>query len=104
MSPATPPTPDDEALHGASGPGRLLRSARESAGISVRDVSSQLRLDERTVTALETDDFTHLPAPTFVRGYLRGYARLLGVPVGPVMEAYDREGFGPPSLVAAIVD
>ena len=42
------------------------------------------------------------PAPTFVRGYLRGYARLLGVPVGPVLEAYDREGFRPPDLVADI--
>ena len=77
----------------ASGPGQLLKSTRESAGISIRDVSAQLRLDERTVAALEADDFSHLPAPTFVRGYLRGYARLLGVPVGPVMEAYDREGF-----------
>ena len=56
------------------------------------------------MAALEADDFSHLPAPTFVRGYLRGYARLLVVPVGPVMEAYDREGFAPPGLVADISD
>jgi len=87
-----------------TGPGHLLRSAREAAGMSVRDVSAQLRLDERTIAALESDDFSGLPAPTFVRGYLRGYARLLGVPVGPVMEAYDREGFTPPDLVADIAE
>ena len=84
------------------GPGRLLRNARESAGVSLRDISAQLHLDERTVDSLERDDFATLPAPTFVRGYLRGYARLLSVPVGPVLEAYDREGFRPPDLVADI--
>lgn len=88
--------------HVPPGPGGLLRSARESAGISLRDISAQLHLDERTVDSLERDDFEHLPAPTFVRGYLRGYARLLSVPAGPVMEAYDREGFRPPDLVADI--
>jgi cytoskeleton protein RodZ len=72
--------------------------------MSVRDVSVQMHLDERTLVALESDDFQTLPAPTFIRGYLRGYARLLGVPVGPVMEAYDREGFKPPELVADIAE
>jgi cytoskeleton protein RodZ len=80
----------------------LLRSAREKSGLTLRDVSAQLHLDERTLASLEADDFRALPAPAFVRGYLRGYARLLGVPVGPVMEAYDREGFTPPDLVADI--
>jgi cytoskeleton protein RodZ len=104
LNTATPTAHGEEAQRVASGPGQLLKSTRESAGISIRDVSAQLRLDERTVAALEADDFGHLPAPTFVRGYLRGYARLLGVPVGPVMEAYDREGFAPPGLVADISD
>ena len=85
-----------------TGPGGLLRAAREKDGISLRDIAAQLHLDERTIDSLEGDDFQNLPAPTFVRGYLRGYARLLGVPVGPVMEAFDREGFRPPDLVADI--
>ena len=92
----------NEGEHSLPGPGGLLRAARESAGVSLRDISAQLHLDERTIDALESDDFRNLPAPTFVRGYLRGYARLLSVPVGPVMEAYDREGFRPPDLVADI--
>lgn len=92
----------EEDSYTLPGPGRLLRAARESAGVSLRDISAQLHLDERTVDSLECDDFDNLPAPTFVRGYLRGYARLLSVPVGPVLEAYDREGFRPPDLVADI--
>jgi cytoskeleton protein RodZ len=95
---------DDAASSSAAGPGRLLHAARESAGIALRDVAAQMHLDERTMAALESDAFGELPAPTFVRGYLRGYARLLGVPVGPVMEAYDREGFAPPDLVADIAE
>ncbi|MFT5172409.1 MAG: cytoskeleton protein RodZ [Gammaproteobacteria bacterium] len=87
-----------------TGPGGLLRAARENDGISLRDIAAQLHLDERTIDSLEDDDFQNLPAPTFVRGYLRGYARLLGVPVGPVMEAFDREGFRPPDLVADIAE
>lgn len=101
---ATPPAARGDDTLGAPGPGRLLRGARESAGISLRDVSAQMHLDERTMHALENDAFGELPAPTFVRGYLRGYARLLGVPVGPVMEAYEREGFTPPDLVADIAE
>ena len=85
-----------------TGPGQLLRRARESRGIALHDIAAQLHLDVRTVQALERDAFDVLPAPTFVRGYLRGYARLLNVPSAPVMEAYDREGFRPPDLVADI--
>ena len=105
MTAAPPPAVHSDEVGGASpGPGRLLRAARESAGIGLRDVAAQMHLDDRTMTALENDAFSELPAPTFVRGYLRGYARLLSVPVGPVMEAYDREGFTPPELVADIAE
>lgn len=86
------------------GPGLLLRKARENAGVSLHDVAAQLHLDARTIASLERDAFDELPAPTFVRGYLRGYARLLNLPVGPIMEAYDREGFHPPDLVADIAE
>ena len=96
----TPDETDTQARN--DGPGRLLRNAREKAGMTLRDVSAQLHLDEHTLASLEADDFATLPAPAFVRGYLRGYARMLGVPVGPVMEAYDRENFAPPDLVADI--
>ena len=88
----------------APGPGVLLRDARESAGLSQREVASKLHLDLKVVIALEEDDFSVLPTATFVRGYLRSYTQLLGVPTGPVLEALDNERLSPPALIADIAE
>lgn len=61
-------------------PGQYLRKAREARGLSIQDIASNLRLSARVITALEADDYSQLPAATFVTGYLRAYARLLDVP------------------------
>ena len=87
----------NEPLQG-DGPGAYLRKAREEAGISIEKVASSLLLHSATVRALEADAYERLPAPTFVRGYFRGYARVLGLPSKPVLEMYDRQGFEPPPL------
>jgi len=84
------------------GPGEQLRRARERAGHSLEDISARLHLDKRTLESLESDDFENLPAPTFVRGYLRSYARLLQLAPEPVVHAFDRRGFSPPALIADI--
>ena len=84
------------------GPGEQLRAAREAAGMSVHEISTHMRLDSRVVLALEADDYEQLPAPTFIRGYLRGYARLLDLPPEPVLQAFEQRDFAPPSLVADI--
>ena len=86
-----------EPLQG-DGPGAYLRKAREEADMSVDKVASALLLHTATVEALEADAYERLPAPTFVRGYFRGYARVLGLPSKPVLEMYDRQGFEPPPL------
>ncbi|MDX1528699.1 MAG: DUF4115 domain-containing protein [Gammaproteobacteria bacterium] len=85
-----------------TGPGAQLREARHRANLSLEEVATQLRLDRRTVRALEENEFQHLPAPTFIRGYIRSYARLLGLPPGPILEAYDYQGFTPPAIMADI--
>lgn len=61
-------------------PGKRLRAARESNGLTREQVAAQLRLNVRLITALEEDDYDALPAQTFTSGYLRSYARLLGMP------------------------
>jgi cytoskeleton protein RodZ len=58
-------------------PGAVLRHARERAGWSIDMVSQQLKLAPRQVQALEEDDFAQLPGRTFVRGFMRNYARLM---------------------------
>ena len=84
------------------GPGEQLRSAREAAGTSVHEISTHMHLDSRVILALEADDYDQLPAPTFVRGYLRGYARLLDLDPEPIIRAFEQRELAPPSLVADI--
>lgn len=59
--------------------GRRLRQTREQLGLSVDDIASELRLSGFQIRALENDDWDHLPGTTYARGYLRSYARLLGL-------------------------
>lgn len=68
--------------------GGLLAAAREKAGMSIEAAASQLRLSVRQVQALEADDASALPAPTFVRGFIRNYAKLLALDVDALLEVY----------------
>ena len=95
-----PPEPIDP--FDMRGPGARLREAREAANISIDRIAMSLLLDPKIVEALEEDAFDRLPAPTFVRGYLRGYARVLGVPAAPILDMYDSHGFKPPPLGSEI--
>lgn len=59
--------------------GQTLRAAREAKGMSLDDAAMRLRLMHRQVEAMEADDFESLGQPVFARGFVRNYARLLGV-------------------------
>lgn len=62
---------------GTRGPGQTLHEERERRGLTINQVATELRLAQRQIEALEADDYSTLPPAPFVRGYLRGYARLL---------------------------
>ena len=78
--------------------GAILRNAREAAGYSIVDVAERLRLSRHHIENLEAERFELFPVSVFLRGYLTSYARLLGIDAEPLLEAYDRRGFGPPQL------
>lgn len=59
--------------------GQILRDAREAQGITLDAAAARLRLMHRQVEAMETDDFESLGQPVFARGFVRNYARLLGL-------------------------
>jgi cytoskeleton protein RodZ len=59
--------------------GQILRDAREAQGIALDDVAVRLRLMHRQIEAMETDDFDSLGQSVFARGFVRNYARLLGL-------------------------
>ncbi len=76
--------------------GRMLRLAREARGESLADAAYALKLTQSQVDAMERERFDLLPGPAFVRGFLRNYARHLGVDIEPQMA-----GGGVPSTASA---
>jgi cytoskeleton protein RodZ len=69
--------------------GRLVK-AREAQGLTLAVVANKLRLSAATLQALESDRYEDLPEPIFVRGYLRAYARLLGMDTEAFVAEYNR--------------
>ncbi len=59
--------------------GALLTNARTAMALSQADVAEQINLPKNIIQAIETDDYENLPEPTYIRGYLRNYARIVGV-------------------------
>jgi cytoskeleton protein RodZ len=69
--------------------GMRFQSAREAMGLDRKDVAAQLRLHEKVITMIESGEFkTDLPL-TFIRGYIRNYAKLLAIPENEVKEGLD---------------
>lgn len=71
-------------------PGQRLQAERVRQGLSEEEVSGTLKLSRSYLRALEADDYERLPEATFIKGYMRNYARLLGLPSEEVAEAFER--------------
>ncbi|HCD13711.1 MULTISPECIES: RodZ domain-containing protein [Shewanella] len=59
--------------------GSLLKSAREQKGITIEDAATRLHLRPCIVADIEADCFSNIDSSTYVRGYVKNYARILGV-------------------------
>ena len=70
--------------------GDALLQARESMGLSVGDVSSLLHISDEYVLALENNQFEVMHAPTYVKGYIRNYAKLVSVDGDELVQRYSR--------------
>lgn len=60
-------------------PGAILKAAREKAGLAAGDLARQLNLSEAKLLSLEEDQYDKLASDVFAQGYLRRYAKLLGL-------------------------
>lgn len=72
--------------HGYSG--ELIQKVRLARGISLEQVAESTRISVKYLEAIEADDYAHLPATTFVRGYLKEIARMLGLDAESLMGGY----------------
>lgn len=68
--------------------GDRLAQRREAKGLGVREVAEILRLSVDYVRALEAGSYERLPCSTFVKGYLKSYAKLLELDEGKVLEQF----------------
>jgi len=73
-----------------SSAGVMLRKAREARGLSRIQIAQRLNITERYIAHIDGDSFESLPSATFVRGYLRNYALVVGLVVNDVLAAYQR--------------
>lgn len=71
-------------------PGETLRAARESKNWSLASVAKQLNLSERSLSQIEAGDFSQMPGHTFARGYVRAYAKLLGLDQNRLVQQFDQ--------------
>lgn len=71
-------------------PGETLRQARESNGWALADVALKLNLTATSLSNLEAGAFDKLPGHTFARGYIRTYAKLLGMDQAVLVQAFDQ--------------
>ena len=71
--------------------GAMLHAERRRQNFSIGDVSRQLKLVVRQVEALERDDYKMFGGPVFVHGFLRNYAKLLGLDAANLIVAADRK-------------
>lgn len=70
-----------------AGIGDTLRSTREHRGLSIEQVAQDTRISARFLEALEAEHFEELPAPVYVRGFLRSYANYLKIDPQPLLDS-----------------
>jgi cytoskeleton protein RodZ len=71
-------------------PGELLKEARKKKRLRYRKLSSELGIPEKYLEALEENNFSIMAGPTYVRGYLRAYAKKLDLDPELVITAFER--------------
>ena len=71
-------------------PGESLRQTRETKGLSIAEVATQLNLTPQRLAQIEAGAFDKLPGTTFARGYIRAYAKLLDMDQNRLVMAFDQ--------------
>lgn len=73
-------------------PGATLAAARVAQGLSIEDISRQLKLSVAQIKSIEADDHSKLPSPVFVRGFIRSYARIVKLDAAQLLPPKNNEG------------
>lgn len=71
-------------------PGAQLKVAREALGMSTREAADRLNWMPDYVAVIESDNYEKLRNPAFARGYIKAYARLVGLDENVQLAAFDQ--------------
>lgn len=71
-------------------PGAMLAAIRLQKNYSTEYVANKLHLRLQIIECLEADEYHLLPEPVFIKGYFRAYAKLLGIPAEPLVDAFSK--------------
>ena len=71
------------------GPGKNLQKAREALNLTSEEIAAALHLDPNVVDAIESEEYNRLPQ-VYMRGYIRAYARIVGLDPEPLVAVYNK--------------
>ena len=71
--------------------GQQLQKAREKAGLSTGDVAAAQHLRPSVIQAIESGDYSQIDSELFLKGYVRAYARQVGLDADAVIADLDQE-------------
>ncbi len=71
--------------------GEVLKEERISHHLSLEELAKRTRIRQEYLKALENNEFSKLPAATFVKGYIKTYARVLGFDAQPPLALLRRD-------------
>ena len=92
-------TAKEPAAGAQPGFGKLLRSLREKAGLSLDDVANRTKISRGQLEAMEREEMRLLPEPVYVRAFIRDICRVMGADPKPVTDAFARD-FAPEAPAA----
>ncbi len=70
--------------------GTMLMAARQARGLELSEVAAKLKLSSHWIEGMESDNYHHLGARVYLRGYIRSYAKLLEINSDVVLRAFDK--------------
>ncbi len=71
--------------------GTKLRIAREAKGLSVSQLGELTRIKSQQIEGMERDDFSKIPAPMYVKGFIKLCAQALEMESGPLLALYEQQ-------------
>ena len=68
---------------------KRLKEIRQSSGVEIGEISRKTFINSRYLRAIEEGDFSVVPGDIYVRGYIKEFARCLGVPFREAIKDYE---------------